>query len=62
MGEVPLHGVLLFLRLALDGIELDPLSLHVRQSRVLCTQCVNVGDDTCISEVKERVVDDKAVV
>jgi hypothetical protein len=62
MGEVSLHGVLLFLCLSLDSVELDPLSLHVSEARVLCPQRMNVGDDARISKMEERVVDDEAIV
>jgi hypothetical protein len=62
MGEVPLHGVLLFLRLSLDSVELNPLSLHIGEACILCAQCVNVGNDTRISKMEEGIVNDEAVV
>jgi hypothetical protein len=62
MGEIPLHGVLLFLRLSFDGVELDPLPLDVSEACVLRTQCVDVGNDARISEMEECVVDDEAIV
>jgi hypothetical protein len=62
MGEVSLHGVLLFLCLAFDGVELNPLPLYVSKARVLCAQSMDVGDDTSISEVEQGVVHHEAVV
>jgi hypothetical protein len=62
MGKVSLHDVLLLLSLPLDVVELDPLSFYVGEARVLCAQCVNVGNDTCIPEMEEGIVDDEAIV
>jgi hypothetical protein len=52
MSEVSLHEVFLFLCLALDGIKLDPLPLDIYEACVLCSQGVDVGDDSCIAEVE----------
>jgi hypothetical protein len=62
MGEVSLHGVFLLFCLSLDVVELNPLSFDVCKARILRAQCVDVGNDTCISKVEECVVNDKAVV
>jgi hypothetical protein len=62
MGEVSLHGVFLFLRLALDGVKLDSLPLHVCETCVLSTQSVNVGNNTRIPKVEQRVVHYESVV
>jgi hypothetical protein len=62
MGEIPLHGIFLFLRLSFNSVELDPLPLDVSKTRVLCTQCMDVGNDARISEMEESVVDDQAIV
>jgi hypothetical protein len=62
MGKVSLHDVLLFLCLALDGIKFNSLPFHICETRVLRAQGVDVGDDTCVSKVKQGVVDYKAVV
>jgi hypothetical protein len=62
VSEVPLHGIFLFLCLPLDSIELDSLPLNVGETCVLCAQCVDIGNDTCISKMEEGVVDDEAVV
>jgi hypothetical protein len=62
MGEVSLHGVFLFLRLSLDVVEFHPLSLHIGEARILCSQCVNVGNDARISQMEEGIVDNEVVV
>jgi hypothetical protein len=62
MGEVSFHGVLLFLRLALDSIKLDSLPFHVCETYVLGAKGVDVSDDTRVSEVEQRVVHHKSVV
>jgi hypothetical protein len=62
MGEVSLHGVFLLLRFALDGVELDSLPLHVCEVHILSVQSVDVGDDTCIPKVEQRIVHHKSVV
>jgi hypothetical protein len=36
MSKVPLHDVFLLLCLALNGVELNPLPLHVCETRILC--------------------------
>jgi hypothetical protein len=52
MGEVSLHGVLLFLCFTLDGVELDPLSLYVSETSILGTQGVDIGDNPHIPKVE----------
>jgi hypothetical protein len=62
MGEISLHKVLLFLHLMLNIVELDPLPLDVCETGVLCSQGVNVGDNSRISEVEECIVYDEVIV
>jgi hypothetical protein len=62
MSKVPLYKVFLLLRLALNGVELDPLPLDICEACVLCSQGVNIGYDPCITKVEQGVVDYEAVV
>jgi hypothetical protein len=62
VSEISLHDVFLLFRLALDGVELDPLPLDVSEARILCTEGVDVRNDTCVSKVEQRVVDYEAIV
>jgi hypothetical protein len=49
VSEVSLHNVFLFLRLALNGVELDPLPLHVCKARILCVKALRLNVATCTS-------------
>jgi hypothetical protein len=62
MGEVSLHGVLLFLRLAFNGVEFNSLPFHVSKARILGAQRMDVGDDARIPKVEQRIVHYESVI
>jgi hypothetical protein len=62
VGEVSLHGIFLLLCFALDGVELDSLSLYISETSILGVQGVDVGDNTRVPKVEQCVVHHKLVV
>jgi hypothetical protein len=62
MGEISLHVTFLLFHLALYIVKFNPLPLDICKVGILCLQGVDIGNNSSIAKVKQRVVYDKVIV